>query len=170
MVQERVKWPKSVKLGRQNVGVMLSFLTSQILKSLTVKHSNTKQIQYKTQGGGGSVGIWGCMTAQGTGVNMIYDCRLNQYRYKEILDECLKPSVDFFFAGQPSTQPNLDWYFQHDNAPCHTAGSIREYLSVEKIMMLPWPAILTSLIFQTHILLFFGTRSQSRQDPKFFLR
>ena len=98
------------------------------------------KLQYKTQGGGGSVGIWGCMTAQGTVVNMIYDGRLNQYRYKDILDECLKPSVDLFFAGQYSTQPNSDWYFQNDNAPCHTAGSIKEYMFAEKIMMLPWPA------------------------------
>jgi hypothetical protein len=80
------------------------------------------------------------MTAQGTGVNMIDESRLNQYRYKEIFDECLKPSVDLFVAGQSSTQPNLDWYFQHDNAPYHTAGSIKEYLLAEKIMMLPWPA------------------------------
>jgi hypothetical protein len=80
------------------------------------------------------------MTAQGTGVNMIDEGRLNQYRYKDILDERLKPLVDLFFAGQSSTQPNLDWYFQHDNAPCHTAGSIKEYLSAEKIMMLPLPA------------------------------
>jgi hypothetical protein len=67
------------------------------------KHRPDK-LQYKTQGGGGSLRIWGCMTAQGTGVNMIDDGRLNQY--KDILDECLKPSVDLFFAGQTSTQPN----------------------------------------------------------------
>jgi hypothetical protein len=42
------------------------------------------------------------MTAQGTGVNMIYDGRLNQYRYEDILDECLKPSVDFFLQANPT--------------------------------------------------------------------
>lgn len=85
------------------------------------------------QGGGGSVGIWGCITGQGAGVEHIYDERMNQYTYRDVLDNNLIPSIDLFFKDR-------DFYFVQDNAPCHTAKSIGEYFTENDINKLPWPA------------------------------
>jgi len=41
------------------------------------------------QGGGGSAGIWGCISHKGTGVSNIYTGRINQYTYKNTLENCL---------------------------------------------------------------------------------
>ncbi len=86
------------------------------------------------QGGGGSVGIWGCIGFKGIGSVKINDGRMNQYVYRDILDECLIPTIHNFFGDSSS------FYFQHDNAPCHTAHSIRTYLEQSNIRVLEWPA------------------------------
>lgn len=85
-------------------------------------------------GGGGSVGIWGCITSSGTGVCRIYDGRLDQNRYIDILENCLKPSIDLHF------NENSPVCFQQDNAPCHRAAKVIEYLEENDIQRLPWPA------------------------------
>ena len=41
----------------------------------------------RLQGGGGSVGIWGCFSLNGTGVSSIYTGRINQYAYMEVFDD-----------------------------------------------------------------------------------
>ena len=61
------------------------------------------------------------MSAQGTGLFNIYDGRLNQYRYKDILIDNLVQSIDLFGLGE-------DYIYQKDNAPCHTAESIKTYI------------------------------------------
>lgn len=88
----------------------------------------------RVQGGGGSVGIWGCMSGSDTGVSNIYSGRLNAYLYEEILENGLVPSKDLLFSGDD------DWIYQHDGAPCHTAGSIKSWIEEKKITTLPWPA------------------------------
>ena len=84
-----------------------------------VRRKNTEKylkqhIQSRIQKGGGSVGIWGCISESGVDCHKIYEGRLNQYGYCDILENSLIPSRDSFQADQ-------NWLFQQDHAPCHTA-------------------------------------------------
>ena len=86
------------------------------------------------QKGDGSVSIWGCISGSGVGCHKIYERRLNQYGYHDILKSSLIPSCDIFQADQ-------NWLFQQDNAPCHTAHSITNYFVESNILLMPWPAL-----------------------------
>ena len=86
----------------------------------------------RLQGGGGSVGFWGCITSQGVGSFYIYDGRLKQYDYIEILQNSMLPTKKKYFRNRK------DCLFQQDNAPCHTAGSVKEWLARNKVNLLPW--------------------------------
>jgi len=78
---------------------------------------------------GGGIGY------KGIGSMKIYNGRLNQYVYRNILDESLIPTIHKFFGNSSS------FYFQHDNAPCHSAHSIRTYFELSNIRVLEWPAL-----------------------------
>jgi len=73
----------------------------------------------RIQGGQGSVGIWGCISYHGTGVSQCYQGRIDQYKYQEVLDNCLFPSVDLMYDQDSA------WQFVQDGAPAHTAGSTK---------------------------------------------
>ena len=88
----------------------------------------------RLQGGGGSIGIWGCFSAKGTGVRYIYSGRMNQYIYVDVLEECLKPSVELL---QNQVQ---DWKYQQDGATSHTAKTVKAYFAENDIDVMPWPA------------------------------
>ncbi len=90
--------------------------------------------QPRVQGGGGSIGIWGCMSSNGTGVAQVYKGRMNQFSYRDVLENALLPSAEILFED---TTP---WKFQQDNATCHTARSIDEWFNQHPIEVLPWPA------------------------------
>jgi len=92
-----------------------------------------KFVLSKTQGGGGSVGIWGCINEQGTGMSSLYDGRLNSLRYIDILDDNLQASRDLFSLGD-------ELIYQQDNAPCHTAGIVTDYFVENQVEIMPWPA------------------------------
>ena len=52
---------------------------------------------------------------------------------REILEDYLQPSMDVFKADST-------WQFQQDNAPCHTALSIKQYINEKGFNLMPWPA------------------------------
>ena len=94
------------------------------MKSRTIirrfKHEkyDTRFIALRLQGGGGSIGLWGCITFNGSGLHALYDGRFNAPRYIEILKNALIPTRDLYF-GQ-NNKIHL-WIFQQDGAPCHSA-------------------------------------------------
>ena len=67
-----------------------------------------------------------------TGLTNIYNGRLNQHHYINILENALLPTRDMFFAD------SNDWKFQQDNAPCHTAASV--WFNENNITVPDWPA------------------------------
>lgn len=84
--------------------------------------------------GGGSIMVWGCMTAFGPGFLAKIDSGLNADLYCQILDGELQQSMDWYL---------LDWknfIFQHDNDPKHTAKVTKELLTTRNIRVLEWPA------------------------------
>jgi len=105
---------------------------------LVRRHHNEKFhsrfIVPRLQGGGGSVGIWGCITYDGPGLHYIYDGRMNQHSYIETLENYLIPTRDMFFGDEP------EWQFQQDNAPCHKAKSVTKWFQENNIKVLQWPA------------------------------
>ncbi len=109
-----------------------TYSSSSLLKSL--KYSILPQhVVGRIQKGGCSIGIWGCISGQGAGVHQLYTGRLNQHGYRDILDNTLQASRELFGADEL-------WTFQQDNAPCHTARSIVEYMEEINMQVLPWAA------------------------------
>lgn len=71
--------------------------------------------------GGGSVMVWGAMSASGVGRLVFIDGNMDRHQYKNILEQNLKPSVDKLCLGN-------QWIFQQDNDPKHTAHVVRDWL------------------------------------------
>lgn len=57
---------------------------------------------------------------------------MNARRYKDTLQEHLMPKMEEWFNEVPCI-------FQQDNAPCHKASSITEYLVNSNIDVMIWP-------------------------------
>jgi hypothetical protein len=51
------------------------------LKRIKFCNAILKMNNYELQGGGGSVGIWGCITYDGPAQHMLNDGRMDQHRY-----------------------------------------------------------------------------------------
>ena len=69
-----------------------------MVKRLGSEKFDTKFCVPRLQGGGGSVGIWGCISHKGIGYSNIYEGRINQYAYIDTLESCLKPSISHFYG------------------------------------------------------------------------
>lgn len=91
-------------------------------------------LDQRVQSGGGSVGVWGCISSKGAGVCRTYSGRIDSDEYIATLENALMPSVDMLVSDQS------DWKFQQDNAPAHTSKLTKTYLVEQKIELLPWPA------------------------------
>jgi transposase len=102
-----------------------------MVKRLGSEKYDTKFCVPRLQGGGGSVGIWGCISHKGIGYAKIYDGRIDQYAYKDTLESCLKPSISTFYGR------SKNYYFQQDGASAHTAKSVQAYFEGKKIRVLP---------------------------------
>ena len=91
-------------------------------------------VKTRVQGGGGSIGFWGCITEPGTGCCTVYTGRMDQDKYLNTLENSLIPSKELIICKSD------DWKFQQDNAPCHKAKRVTEWLAQNEIDVLPWPA------------------------------
>ena len=82
--------------------------------------------------GGGSIMLWGCFSAEGTGRLVRVGRNMNGAKYREILDENLLQSAKDLRLGQRFT-------FQGDNDPNHSAKSTQEWLQDMSLNFLEWP-------------------------------
>ena len=53
------------------------------------------------------------------GLSYFYDGRMDHHHYIYTLENTLLPTRDIFW------RETNDWIFQQDNAPCHTAKSVK---------------------------------------------
>jgi transposase len=83
--------------------------------------------------GGGSILLWGCFSAAGTGRLAQITGRMNSEMYQEILDENLAPSVRDLGLGR-------HWTFQQDNDPKHTSASTKRWFQSKRIRVMDWPS------------------------------
>ncbi|KAG2457390.1 TCB1 transposase, partial [Polypterus senegalus] len=77
--------------------------------------------------GGGSVLMWGCMSAAGVGELHFIDGIMNSTMYCSILKEKMLPS--------------LRALFQHDNDPKHTSKATAAFLKKNRVKVIEWPSM-----------------------------
>ena len=83
--------------------------------------------------GGGSIMLWGCFAAGGTGALHKIDGIMRQENYVDILKQHLKTSVRKLKLGRK-------WVFQMDNDPKHTSKVVAKWLKDNKVKVLEWPS------------------------------
>ncbi len=83
--------------------------------------------------GGGSIMLWGCFSAAGTGRLVAIEGKMNAAKYRDILDENLFQSAQDLRLGWRFT-------FQQDNDPKHTAKITKEWLHNNSVTVLEWPS------------------------------
>jgi len=81
-----------------------------------------------------AVMIWGCMSWNGIGRMQVVNGTLNAARYiDEVLVPKLLPSARDMFHDE------VDFIFQQDGAPCHTAKKCMNWFRDSNIELLSWP-------------------------------
>ncbi len=81
--------------------------------------------------GGGSIMLWGCFSAAGTGRLVAIEGKMNAAKYRDILDENLLQSAQDLRLSRRFT-------FQQDNDPKHTAKIMKEWLHNNSVTVLEW--------------------------------
>lgn len=77
--------------------------------------------------------VWSVICGKGMGRLQIVKGIMNQVQYKKILEDRLIPQLNSWF-------PNGEFFhFMQDSAPCHTARTIKAFLSAKNIALLKWP-------------------------------
>ena len=84
--------------------------------------------------GGGSLMMWGCMTARGVGYACRIDGRMDTALYITILNDELLQTLEYYHVDRD----NL--IFQQDNDPKHTSTAARKWFYDHKIQVLEWPS------------------------------
>jgi transposase len=98
-------------------------------------HALTEQhVQATVKFGGGSLMMWGCMTAQGVGHACRIDDRLDAQLYVRILDDEFLGTLEYYGLEKDEI------VFQQDNDPKHTSRIAHEWLENNKVEVLKWPA------------------------------
>ena len=80
-------------------------------------------VQLRVQGGGGSAGIWGCISHKGPGCASLYSGRINADRYIQTLENHLIPSVTLFY------NESTNFKFQQDGVSPHTAHKTQDWFN-----------------------------------------
>ena len=83
--------------------------------------------------GGGSIMLWGCFSAEGTGELVRVQDIVDGGQYRQILDENLFKSARDLKLGRRFT-------FQQDNDSKHTARATKEWFKTKKVKVLEWPS------------------------------
>lgn len=83
--------------------------------------------------GGGSLMMWGCFSAAGTGNLDHVPGIMDSQKYQVILKKNVMPSVDKLNLGD-------HWIFQQDNDPKHTSKSTKAWLGKRCWSILEWPS------------------------------
>ena len=81
---------------------------------------------------GGSIMLWWCFAAGGTGaLHKIYGF-MRKENYEDVLKQHLKTSVRKLKLGHK-------WVFQMGNDPKHTSKVVAKWLKDNKVKVLEWP-------------------------------
>ena len=92
---------------------------------------------------GGSVMVWGSITAHGRTPLVVIAGNLTGIRYR---DEIVQPYVIPFIHAQDNNVT-----FQQNNAQPHVARVVRDYLTEQHVDLLSWPAVSPDLSPIEHV-------------------
>jgi transposase len=106
--------------------------------------------------GGGSVMVWGCVTAYGVGRLICIHGTMNKEKYVAILTEGLLDTL----ANLPKSAPSLT--FQRDNDPKHKSGLATNWMAAQGIPVLPWPSYSPDMNIIEHIWALLDRRVRAR--------
>ena len=124
---KRVVWSDETKInrlgsdGRETVWIVDGGMRTQQHVKGTVKF------------GGGSIMLWGCMTAKGVGYACRIDGRMDAQLFTDILSDELMQSLEYYELKVG------DIVFQQDNDPKHTSHTARNWFAENNIEVLEWP-------------------------------
>ncbi len=124
-ISAALKVPKSTVAS-----IILKWKTFGTTRTLAHHLSNTVPT---VKHGGGSIILWGCFSAAGTGRLVAIEGKMNAAKYRDILDENLLQSAQDLRLGRRFT-------FQQDNDPKHTAKITKEWLHNNSVTVLEWPS------------------------------
>ena len=83
--------------------------------------------------GGGSIMLWGCFAAGGTGALHKIDGIMREGNYVDILTQHLNTSVRTLKLGRK-------WVFQMDDDPKHTSKVVAKWLKDNNVKVSEWPS------------------------------
>ena len=92
----------------------------------------SKRVLHTVKHAGGSVMVWGCMSAAGTGELWLIEGNMNADKYCDILKQSMIPSL--WKLGRRAV-------FQHDNDPKHTSKTTTALLKKLRVKVMDWPSI-----------------------------
>ncbi|KRF97410.1 uncharacterized protein Dwil_GK27043, partial [Drosophila willistoni] len=75
--------------------------------------------------------VWGAISYCGTCELQFLTSRMNAQDYNNVLKTAFPHFQNVF--------QNLQWTFQHDNMPIHTARSVKSWIQGQKIDLMEWP-------------------------------
>jgi transposase len=84
--------------------------------------------------GGGSIFLWGCITAEGPGNLVKIDGGLDSALYCQILAEDLLGTLAYYQISKDRI------YLLHDNDPKHRSRMTQEWLKRNEVKVIDWPA------------------------------
>jgi transposase len=91
-------------------------------------------VQGTVKFGGGSLMLWGCMTAKGVGHSCRIDGRMDAELYGRILSDELIGTVKYYRMNKRQV------IFQQDNDSKHTSKTAQKWFKDNGIQVLEWPA------------------------------
>ena len=91
-----------------------------------------EKVLSRRQCGGGSLMLWGSISCKGA-LSLERICgRQNANGYLQLLERQIEVIEDEFGTE--------NWIFQQDNAPIHTARTVKNWFASNNVEVLPWPA------------------------------
>ena len=94
---------------------------------------NPKNIVPTVKHGGGSIMLWGCFAASGTGSLVRVHGIMEEENYLEILRDNMQKSAHSLTLGRR-------WVFQQDSDLKYTSKLVQQFLKDTKTKVLEWPA------------------------------
>src|SRR5215212_6081886 len=94
---------------------------------------NNRQVQGTVKFGGGSLMLWGRMTAKGIGYACRIDGNMDTQLYMDIPDDYLLQTIKYYKLDRDKI------IFQQDNDPKHTSKLAHKWFDENRIEVLEWP-------------------------------
>jgi len=104
------------------------------IRRTSVERFNRDCIAPTVKHGGGSLMVWACFCWDKLGPIIVIEGNMDRQKYIETLESHLYP-----FWKRMKRQKRSLW-FQDDGAPCHRAGSVKNWKIERGIRSLVWPA------------------------------